>query len=346
MMIDYIWWERIANAAQFRNDIVAALDSGMSVMVDFPEHLPFEETFLKTIDDDMHRQNKEFEAKSAPPGTDPGEFLIHTYCTPQERAQYWPTESSSAFLANSRTTVLNRKHLCIKDIAEADFDHWYRFVKEYTQLCKEPGRGCTFLLASHNLNLTGSKQLACFRYQDYVTDYDCLMFCLTIASSLKCSSTKKQYIAETAFHMAEGNIPLAGLLAQEGEALAKAPIKAAHRIFTASGNMPDALEKMVKNAVWETQIKLIFPKIERYRNQFITAHDTALQGHLPIHGSNNEVVSEAKELELGQLYFLCHAHHLISKPEFEMLLKYRNARNKLAHLDTLTYAEMLAMELL
>lgn len=52
------------------------------------------------------------------------------------------------------------------------------------------------------------------------------------------------------------------------------------------------------------------------------------------------------EIEIGQLFFICAKGKFISKSEFDLLSRMRDARNCLAHRNTLTYDDLIKLKIL
>lgn len=185
-----------------------------------------------------------------------------------------------------------------------------------------------------------SKYVETVRYTDYVSEYDCLMLCMTVLSSEKCTPVQKRYVSEAASSIARGNIRFAGALASAGYQLALSPYETVSDALRECDVKITSLHERVKVGIWETQIKLVFPKLEDFRREIIIKYKTKLQEYLPITSSSGERVDKATDLELGQLYFICGKSSILEKTEFEMLKKMREARNKLAHQDILTIEQL------
>ncbi len=107
-----------------------------------------------------------------------------------------------------------------------------------------------------------------------------------------------------------------------------------------------SLRERVEAAVWEAQIKFVFPKLEKFRRSLIEKYEGRLNRCLPITSSNGEKVDNVDDLEIGQLYHICRNNRFIETSEFKMLEKMREARNILAHWRCLGYQELLDMNIL
>ena len=68
---------------------------------------------------------------------------------------------------------------------------------------------------------------------------------------------------------------------------------------------------------------------------------TLISKQLPIQAPYGEIYSDPKDVELGTLIYMAGSGALIlSQNEYEKLNRYKEARNKLSHLGTLTFEEI------
>lgn len=144
----------------------------------------------------------------------------------------------------------------------------------------------------------------------------------------------------------EHNVELAAMLASRRTNLIQNPYNVSAKVFEENEVKVTNLKERVRMAVWEAQIKLVFPKIENFRADLIRKYESKISRFLPIKSSNNDVVDKATDLEIGQLYFICRSQKIIDLPEFEMLKKMRDARNTLAHWEALSYDRLTEINLI
>lgn len=340
MELDVTWWEKVNNPATFIADISAALREERSVCIEIGNNtLPWYETFLDHIRDEVHRLDsvRSFMCVEPPRGTDPGEFLMNRFCTEEEKSRYWPTKKISIFLAECTGTVMNRRYIYVKNIHGVDCAAWQKFVQEYSS--SSPDVKALFLLECDKAD-SSSEHLTVIPYKNYVTDYDDLIMCLSITSPLKCKGYLKSYIADVAEKIGNGDIELAGYLAQTGDILAVSPEKTVRDILRNMSRTAIDPEQ-IKTAVWESQINLLFPLLERFRKQFANCKYYELKHFLPISNSLGEMVDNPNDLEIGTMYHIFGQHsNCISEDDFEWLKRCRNARNLLAHNDIVDFREL------
>ncbi len=344
-MIGQTWWSRMVNAVRFLNDAHDSLMSGKSVVLHFPGEIPWQELLIeelerklgRTSDDRMFRVHSVKDVKE-----DPGEYLFRHYCSEEERGNYWaPTHQTyERFLAMSPKTTLTHRYLCLKDVNSENCSRWIKSISDYTEACEKDAEHGLFILLSQGAAPRSTKSVNVYQYANYITDYDCLMLCQTLISSLSCSSAAKQYISEVASNLADNQVELAGMLVSYKMELIQKPESVAWEVFTKENIACENLREKVNTALWEAQVKIIFPLLERYRRDLIQKHQHQLKKHLPMPGSDGKMIHSLNELELGELYFLCYNHKLLSTPEFNRLVKMRDARNSLAHWGVIPYSEL------
>ena len=100
-------------------------------------------------------------------------------------------------------------------------------------------------------------------------------------------------------------------------------------------------QSQVEMDVWKAQIKNLFPKIEAYREEFAKIYSSEIAMNLPISTSYGEEYELPEEVELGTLYYLAKNKMInISTADYSKLKCFKDARNKLAHLNSLTFNEV------
>ncbi|MGN0650755.1 MAG: hypothetical protein ACI4KM_09990 [Oscillospiraceae bacterium] len=350
MNIGEQWWNRLVNSVRFLDDVKDILMDRRSVIMSFGDDIPWLDIMVYTLEQQLSfmTDTRSFEAHDASKIKDePGKYLFEHFCSEAERNKYWPGRDKSyeRFLATNNITTLNHRIICVTGLNSGNAAAWLKSVTEYLENRDSEERG-VFILITQGVNANESQLIGKAEYSDYVSDYDCLMLCLTLLASAKCSSLQKQYISEIASNIADNNVEIAGLLAAGGQALAADPFGTASEILRDNDISIPSLGERVENAVWESQIKLVFPRLEDFRRALVQKYYGKIQQHLPITSSSGEVVDKASEVEIGQLYFICGKHKILDKPEYDRLKIMREARNRLAHRDVLTYDSLLELSVL
>jgi hypothetical protein len=343
-----LWWGRLVNSVRFLDDVKDALFDGKSVIMNFSDNIPYYDDMTEALEQKLSfitdtRSIEYIDVSSI--SQEAGEYLFNKYFVESERKKYWITQSYEQFMAENDNTILNHRILCISGINSANASKWIRTVTEYLEHRNSEER-CMFVLFVQQTKTDGSKLISNIRYSDYVTDYDCLMLCLTLLSSEKYSSIQKQYISEIASNISNNTIEIAGLLAKAGITLAINPLGTTSRIMRENGIKIDNLADVVKTAVWKAQIKLVFPCLEDFRHDFIKKYGERVQKCLPITSSTGEYIDKVSDLEIGQLFFICNQNKMFESPQLSKLSKMRDARNLLAHGENISFDRLQQLKLI
>lgn len=363
MRMEELWWNRLINSVRFLDDMQDILREERSVLVCFETEIPWKEVLFETLEDRLSAMtdSRKFERMDVSKETDPGRFLLQNFCNTKQREDYWPTKHKKPeyFLAQYRDTTIHKRFVCLTGIAPAAAESWKATAERYLSRCTGE-HGIFILIVEGKLPRQPEpeksekaaeppERLATLHYADYVSDYDCMMLCLTMISDLSCSRGEKMYLCEVASNIAHNHVELAGLLAEQKEALIRDPYTTAETVFAAQHIKVTNLHERIRMAVWEAQIKLVFPKLESFRAEIIRKYEGKLQQYLPIRSSNNDQIDKAADLEIGQLFYICkenRARKITDVSEYEMLRKMRDARNTLAHWDSLTYEQLKELRIL
>ena len=348
-----LWWNRLVNSVRFLDDIYDELMDEKSVLLLFDTDIPWQDIMIETIEQKLADRidNRTLDTHDVSKVDSPGNYLMERYCSKDERKKYWPTTHGSPekFLAQNRMTPMNKRFVCITGIKSDQTAKWVSSVKEYLENCDQSQEHGIFILIGQGTGVAAAKQITAFRYSDYVTDYDCMMLCLTMVSDLSCSRAEKMYLCETASNIAHNHVEQAALLVSEKLSLIQDPVVTASEVYHENGIKVTNIQETVRMAVWEAQIKLVFPKLENFRAGIIRRSEEKLQDYLPIRSSSNDIIARASDLEIGQLYYLCREHRvskIVDNTELDMLRKMRDARNTLAHWETLSYDQLKELKMI
>ena len=277
MMMEELWWNRLVNSVRFLDDVQDALREKKSVALIFDTDIPWKEIMIETLDRRLSEMtdSRTFDTLDVSGVTETGKFLLEKFCSKEERNKYWPTihGTPECFLALNRETLLNKRYVCITGVNSANATKWMTSISEYMENSDSEKKHGIFILLVEKAAVINSKHIAQFKYADYVSDYDCMMLCLTLISDLSCSRAEKMYLCEVANNIANNQVELAGLLVSEKLELIYHPLVATERVFQENGIKITNLQERVNRAVWEAQIKLVFPKLENFRAEIIRKYE-------------------------------------------------------------------------
>ena len=346
--MNQIWWDRVPNAVSYVQNIVESLLKESSVLLQYAENIPWREYWIESIKEAVVQYNSSKRFEMIEGVENPGEYILREYCKPEKRATYRPTKSYAKFFAQSDDIVLNERYLWVKVSSKEGLATWMRFVSEYV---KERGKGkdsAVFILEWKSKTPAPNKKgLQILSFDDYISEYDRNVFTTLASSSVREPAFIKSYLAELSAITFENDIELCAACLNEYKAFLDCPNDLICKVLAeqtrCSGEMytfekpPEA----INNGIWKAQIAIVYPLIEEFREDFVRVHAKPINAELPIQSAYGEMYENPKDVELGTLVFMAGSKRLIiSTEEYKKLDKFRIARNKLAHLDTLDFSEL------
>lgn len=354
--ITNIWWQQVSDAVFMINRLTDCLTDERSIALVLPEHTPWYSFLVNQIEENLHNNNSDNSFciidVSLISSENPGKYIAGKYCSAPKLSHYWPGESYARFLAKSNDIMLNNQYLWIKGLDSENYKNWYDFVNEYIECCDKNEKRASFILEYRDADNTVSMKSPFFDtvcWNEVIKPYDYYMFSSLMVSSLSCCDEIKHYIAELIYTISGNDAELCAYLAEYGENFAENPSDTLYKCISDSRrsdgsefSVPDI--NFIDTAIKETQIKKVFPVIERFRNRFITENYNQLDYFLnssSVENTRGESISEPYELEIGTLKFISGSKNFaISEKQKNELGFIHNARNRLAHNKILSYNEV------
>lgn len=342
--MDRLWWNHITKAHKFLEDIVGSAAEGKSIILSLPAYVPWRDTLLELVEEQLKLENpKNALDQICCPKEEVGLFLLNRYCRSERRATYRYGMTYAEFLGKCEDTVLNDRYLWVTDIPQNRFDEWIRFIVEYNKnvVDKTPA---VFILETKGEGFAnragkGMKKLV---FDRQIGWYDKFAFCALAAADNRCREYLRPYLAELVATICSEDIELCAACVTRGQEFLEDPAGVIRDIIrsecrSSQENYTFSLsEEEIKTRVWETQLKSVFPVIEKYRSAFIRKHEKAISRALPITSSNGEKITNPQDVEIGTLVYMAGKGDISLDPAgYETLAAFRDARNRLAHLTAL-----------
>lgn len=344
--MDQIWWNHIIKAHKFLEDIVAAAAGGSSILVSLPVYVPWKKTLIDIVSDRLRMENSKnkIDVITCPP-EQPGVFLLNRYCKEEIRAKYRYGVSYAEFLGKCQETVLNDRYIWVSDIPAAKIDEWIEFVTEYTKGVKNKTPGI-FVLEVHDNAAVARKTKKGMQniiFNHNIGAYDKYAFCTLASSGTRCKEYLRPYLAEIVSSLCDDDMELCAACVAKGAEFLEMPYEVVQKLVKEAYRSDGERYSFTKSKadvevfVWEAQLKYIFPLVESYRKYFILHYNNTIKAVLPISNSNGEVADMPEDVEIGTLFYLVNKGDIvIPAQEYTDLKFYRNARNRLAHMNPLS----------
>ncbi len=346
--MEQIWWEKVPNAVAFVSDMVENLLNEKSIVLSCSGDLPWYSCMVRTVKEAVKQQNASKRFESASDIQNPGAYLLKEFCKLEKRAEYRPSKSYAKFFADSDDIVLHDRYLWIKVSSKKQLDVWTDFVSEYI---KERGKNkerAVFILEwIGSGNLKAKKGIKICSFDEYVSEYDRIVFCTLASSSVGERSFIKNYLTELAANVVGNDIELCAACIDNYRDFLRTPYVAIRKVVHSqvrsdgSDYTFEKNEDAVNHLIWLAQIRTVYPVLEEYREDFVQRHSSAIAKHLPITSSYGETYDDPSDVELGTLKYMADNGMLyLPTKEYEYLRIYKDARNKLSHLTPLSLEEV------
>lgn len=344
--MDRIWWEQITKASLLCRKVIDALTDGDSVILRLSQHVPWYETFADIICEGIVNNGIPRSISYADGTQCAGKNLLETYCKKEIRMKYRVGKSYAAFLAEQDAITLNSTIVWVKNVDARTLSSWMSFIREYNRNLPEFRQGALFLLEIHGDEPAMSgKHIRCIDFSSEISAYDKYTFCALASSSAPTDSRLKPYLAELVSTVCADDVELCARCISDGVEFANDPISYIHRISeesTRSDGTPFEAEiepEELRHRVWESQIRTLFPLIERFRMQFVKDHHEEIRQEFPKETAFGEIIAEPEAAEIGLLYYLAgsYAGRTRDSAEWARLKDFKEARNELAHLNPLPF---------
>lgn len=351
-MMEQIWWNHIIKAHSFLESIVTETVKGSSMLLSLPNSIPWRNTLIDIVSDRLRIENSKniFEEIKCP-DEEPGAYLLERFCKKEIRATYRYGMSYAQFLGKCQETVLNDRYIWVSNIPAAKINKWLDFVAEYTVNVKDKTPGI-FIMEVHDdcIARKSKKGIKNLIFNQKIGDYDKYAFCALASSEIRCKEYLRPYLAEVVSSICGDDVELCAACVLRGMDFLSSPVQIINDVLESSHRSDgeryffNKSKDEITVSIWETQLKYIFPLIESYRKYFIKRYFKAIKNVLPTSNSYGEKIIIPEDVEIGTLFYLVGRDDIvISSAEYNELERYRNARNRLAHMNVLENEEVEAI---
>ena len=346
--MENLWWNQVTNAVRFINEVKNSLLDEKSVLLHFTSAMPWRMYFVESVREYVKQQNSEKKFVDVPDVSDPGAYLLNEFCKKEKRAKYRPSVGYASFLADNDDIVLHDRYLwvCVSDVE--DLSRWMDFISEYIKLRGHDRRKAVFVLeCSEEGRVQHKKGITVLSFDDYIGSYDRIVFAVIAASSLRVDDVLKEYTAELVSNVVGNDIELSAVCIKNYMFFLENPNQFLESVSNTECRSDGTSyivgldDISVKKQIWRSQIRTIYPQLEEYRESFVRHHVKEIEFQLPLEALYGETYNDPMDVELGTLLHLEQIKKITLKTEeYETLKRYWDARNKLSHLDVLSFDEI------
>lgn len=347
--MDQVWWNKVTNAVRFTENISESINSGYSVILQLPEYVPWYAAMKEIVKTTVTCDNstRAFN-ETVDQGTEPGEYLISKYCKQEVRAHYRPSFGYSGFLAKTEDITLNQSILWVRGADTNQVRKWHSFITDYNKALGKKKMGGLFVIEAMDVSsIRETKGVKIISYDAYIENYDNYVFNMLAAAELKESKLFKQYLSETVSGMFPDDVEFASHCISKGRGFLENPIQNIEEIIDERKRSDGSFfelkytEKELQESLWEAQIKILFPLIEKHRSAIITKYKKQIEPLLPIKAAYGEEFTEVSEVELGTIAFLVTTGEInVDQHDRHKIHLLRDVRNTLAHIGVVSQKEV------
>ena len=345
--MERIWWEKIPDALSFVTHITESLLEEKSIILQYSSRLPWRDTFVDIVKERVQQQNASKSFITVTNVDDPGKYLLEEYCKREKRTTFRPSIGYPRFFATSDDIILHQRYFWVEVNSQELLTKWCDFISEYSKLRSKDKDNAVFILEWVDPVVTsGRKGVITYSFDDYISEYDCVVFSTLAASEVREPDVIKNYLSVLAANVVGNDIELIAACVKNYKSFLQDPYSTILKIAeeeVRSDYSPYSFAKTpeeVAHAIWLAQIKTVYPAIEEYREKFIDRHRSEIKKCLPVTSSYGEIYIEPEDVEIGTLLFMTGENFYLPYEEYQELKRFKNARNDLSHLKNLSFDEV------
>lgn len=344
-MISNSWWRDVSGPSRFLDEAAKIAANQKSSILSLPASIPFEEDFYSILAERVEQEllGQPVTVLENISGSI-SDYFMNVYCKKELRANFRPKPGFTAakFLAQSPTAVMHGRGFIVRISNSEELQAWTSFTSEYVSALSREIMPAVFFLC-----IQGEERPRTFRglkmvdYRDYSSHFDAYAYCAIRASDVNESILIKEYLADLAASLSDENVEQAEKAIYIYREFLNDPAAFAVKHFDSVDIDRNELDKVV----WESQLKCIFPYVEKYRCAFVEKHEKRLAPHIGVlKDPVGEPYVSTRDIELGTLFYMVKNGMLaLDRDEYEELKVFYNARNNLAHMNVLPMDDIRAL---
>ncbi len=318
-----IWWNQVSGPLAYRKEIAECIQSGRAMGL---ESSDVDALFFRILEDTVRQMDSAFHFHT---------FHVSDYENEDAFQEDFIEKLAPGFIQGFEapySRLYSEGHLLHRFLyfeIDADTDWFMHVVRECSQF-SSPENGIFLCLAPDASIFDGIKQLKKICLSSYLSIYNLQYFALQCLGNFSTKDSKGLYIAQLAAKLSgSSGIVCADLATPE---LFANPTKICNTLS----------EDQIHQAIWETQIQIFLPIIEKIRRYLITKYADDIRVLLPQKDEFNHEIKEPSDMELRHLQFYCrgNGNNFFVHGDNGCFTVAYNARNDLSHLKLLDMKTM------
>lgn len=339
-----VWWGQVAGPKNFKHELIEEILNEKSSLLYFGSYTGWVDELREEVQDKVHEDFglRSFITISADEiGTDLGTYLFQSFCHPEAKSFYSKKKSLPAFLSEEGHSTLGDSFIWITDIMDKKTaDTYCQFIAEYMKAPSKGPKGVFILESFSNEKPKLVKGIQQIDWTGRITGYDMAMFAMSLIAGQRMADIMKSYATELASTLCMMDPAICADLAINAKNIVKDPVKEAMAAYN-QYNQNMTTESIIQH-IWEVQIKVFYPVIERKRLELLNKYHDQIERSLINDAPLGPDVKDSGMVEIGGLRAMINYGYIEmteqDKRQTELLW---TARNLLAHVHTLENFEFM-----
>lgn len=346
-----LWWKEISGARRIIDSIFKAVENEKNVILKFSPSTPWIDDFREVLSEKIEIELTEQELKQINYSeADVGDYMLQNFCRETVRVYWRPPEPVGKFLGKCEDLTLSDKILWVKLQNKKQLEDWLSFISEYDKTSGKENRKAVFLLEIDDSfeNLPEKKYFEVYKIGDEIPEYVRYTYASVLASEADIKDSMITYLSKLATSCCN-DIELIPLCINEQRSFMENPYDTMVQLI-ADNCRSDGSDfvlagdhSRIDYLVWQAQLKILFPSIERYRVYLIQKMSKQIKDKLQFpYKTNFGDLDSPEELELKDLTYAIGNGRLLmdDSKEYNRLERFREYRNSLAHGKPLSFEDV------
>lgn len=295
-----IWWEHSTAPAGFLEKILNLVQNGQSVWVNNISTLPWKEEFFRLLANRLSRADGRRTIKHIDKDIpDPNRYMFDYFCDMDEiRYRYRPGKSYGQFLGEQET-MLDSCFIVIKEPENPAL--WNEFIGDCLKGASGKARKPVFLVFCDTAPSPVKKgvELLDPKLSIRKADKDCALLQISVSSAIP--EMYAEYASYLSAYLCPDSLEAAAACLGQGEKFLKDPAKTLEEALAGDSESAGTAKAAGTSgldpakAVWQAQIKALYPMIESYRRALISENADRLRNHVhEMFGANGPCESDGE----------------------------------------------------
>lgn len=337
-----LWWEQISGARMVIDKICNEVEKGQNVILNFSANTPWIDDFRDILSERIELILTDKAVRRIfPEEYDAGTYMLENYCRKDVRYSYRPPKSVGRFLGECQDLTLSDNVLLVQVKTKKQIEDWMGLITDYDSALNDMDKRATFILeiGSNIDNLTGNKKFKLYNIGVDIPEYVRYTYASILVSELGIKESMVTYLSQLLTSCCN-DIELIPLCTKQYQEFLANPydtiVHIAQEKVRSDGTKFSFGEScdVVASKVWEAQLKILFPSVERYRVYIIQKLMKQINDKLQFpYKTNFGDLESPEELELKDLTYAIGKKRLTMKDskERKRLSRFHQYRNSLAH---------------